>query len=257
MAVKLKSQDEIRVMRQAGQIVGETLARIREMVRPGLNLLDVERFVRDEYRRRGAKETFLHYTPDPRRQPPYPSNICISINDQLVHGVPRDRRLAEGDIVSFDLGATFQGYVGDAAITVAVGEVAPEAARLLETTEEALWAGIHAGATGSHLNDICAAIGDVARRAGYGIVQGYGGHGVGRDMHEEPHVPNYRMRFKGVPLRTGLVLALEPMFSIGSPDTTEDADGWTVRTVDGSLCCHFEHTVAISEGCEPQVLTLP
>lgn len=257
MAVKLKSPDEIRLMREAGQIVGETLARIRDMVRPGLNLRDVERFVRDEYRRRGAKETFLHYTPDPRRQPPYPSNICISINEQLVHGIPKDRRLNEGDVVSFDLGATYRGYVGDAAITVGVGQVTPEAARLIETTEKALWAGIHAGRTGTHLNDVCVAIENVAIRAGFGVVRGYGGHGVGRDMHEEPHVPNHRMRFKGVPLRTGLVIALEPMFTLGGPEVVEQDDRWTVRTVDGSLCCHFEHTVAISEGCEPTVLTLP
>ncbi|MGI8925889.1 MAG: type I methionyl aminopeptidase [Tepidiformaceae bacterium] len=257
MAVKLKSRDELRVMREAGQIVGETLARIRGMVCPGLNLKDVERFVHEEFTRRGAKETFLHYTPDRRRAPPYPSNICISVNEQLVHGIPRDRRLVEGDIVTFDLGATYRGYVGDAAITVAVGEISAEAARLMEVTEDSLWKGIRAAGKGSHLNDVCGAIEDTALAAGYGVVRGYGGHGVGREMHEEPHVPNHRLRGRGVPLRAGLVIALEPMFTIGSPETTEGADRWTVSTKDGSLCCHFEHTIAIREGCEPEVLTLP
>ncbi|MCL4231620.1 MAG: type I methionyl aminopeptidase [Dehalococcoidia bacterium] len=256
MAVKLKSEDELRVMREAGQVVGETLARIREMVRPGLNLLEVEQFVRDEFRRRGARETFLNYQPSPK-YPPYPSNICISINDELVHGIPCDRELAEGDVVSFDLGATYKGYVGDAAITVAVGEVSPTARRLIDVTENALRAGIEAAGTGKFLNDICGAIEDSITPSGFGIVRQYVGHGVGRDMHEEPQVPNYRMRFRGTPLRTGLVLALEPMVTTGSPETYEAADGWTVKTKDGSLCCHFEHTIAIREGRKPEVLTLP
>jgi len=256
MAVKLKSADEVRRMRAAGQLVGQTLAQVREMVRPGLNLLEVERFVREEFQRQGAAETFLHYTPDPKRFPPYPSNICISVNEQLVHGIPRDRKLEEGDIVSFDLGATKDGFVGDAAITVGVGRITPEAERLIQVTEEALWAGIHAARAGTHLNDICGAIEDVALAAGFGIVRGYGGHGVGREMHEEPHVPNHRIRFRGQPLRTGLVLALEPMFTVGSPEVGEMDDRWTVSTKDGSLCCHFEHTIAVREGCEPEVLTL-
>lgn len=256
MAIKLKSEDELRVMREAGQIVGQTLQRIREMVHPGLNLLDIERFVRDEYKRLGAKETFLNYSPAPK-YPPYPSNICISINEQLVHGIPRNRTLKEGDVVSFDLGATYKGYVGDAAITVGVGEISPEAKHLIEVTEASLWAGIRAAKVGNWLNDIRGAIEDVIRPTGYGIVKGYGGHGVGRDMHEEPHVENFRQRSKGIPLRNGLVLALEPMVTLGSPDVEEGEDGWTVRTKDGSLCCHFEHTIAIREGREPEVLTLP
>ncbi|MBE7519994.1 MAG: type I methionyl aminopeptidase [Thermoflexaceae bacterium] len=256
MAVKLKSEDELRVMREAGQIVGQTLARIREMVRPGLNLLEVEQFVRDEFRRRGAKETFLNYQPS-SKYPPYPSNICISINDELVHGIPCDRELAEGDIVSFDLGATYKGYVGDAAITVGVGEISPIASRLIDVTEAALGAGIEAARAGHYLNDICGAIEDAITPSGFSIVRQYVGHGVGRDMHEEPQVPNYRMRFRGTPLRPGLVLALEPMVTAGGPETYEGADGWTVKTKDGSLCCHFEHTIAIREGREPEVLTLP
>lgn len=256
MAIKLKSEEELKKLRAAGRIVGQTLERIREMVRPGLNLLDVERFVRDEFRRLGAKETFYRYSPAPK-YPPYPSNICISVNDELVHGIPRDRTLKEGDIVTFDLGATYEGYVGDAAISVPVGAVSETAELLLKVTEDALWAGIRACRTGSHLNDVCGAIEDAILPSGFSIVRGYGGHGVGREMHEEPHVMNYRMRVRGTPLKHGLVLALEPMVIAGGHEVFEAEDGWTVKTRDGSLCCHFEHTVAIREGREPEVLTLP
>ncbi len=256
MAVKLKSENEMQLMRAAGRLVGQTLERIRTMVRPGLDVKEIEAFVHREFKKAGASETFRNYTPAPK-YPPYPSNICISINEQLVHGIPRHRKLAEGDIVTFDLGATLNGYVGDAAITVAVGQVPAEVTRLISVTEESLWAGIRAAGKGTHLNDICGAIEDVIKPSGMGIVKGYGGHGVGRSMHEEPHVTNHRMRFRGTPLRTGLVLALEPMVSMGHPDTEELADGWTVRMKDGSLCCHFEHTIAIREGHEAEVLTLP
>jgi methionyl aminopeptidase len=256
MAVKLKSEDELRKLRESGRIVAQTLEKIRAMVRPGLNLLEIERFVHEEFTRLGAKETFMGYSPAPK-YPPYPSNICISVNEQLVHGIPGDRTLREGDIVSFDLGATYNGYVGDAAITVAVGEITPAARKLMQVTEDALWAGIRACRTGKYLNDVCGAIEDAITPSGYSIVHGYGGHGVGRAMHEEPHVPNHRLRTKGTPLKHGLVLALEPMVNIGKPDVEELDDGWTVVTKDGSLCCHFEHTVAIREGREPEILTLP
>jgi methionyl aminopeptidase len=256
MAVKLKSEDEIKVMREAGRVVAQTLCKLREMIRPGLNIIEIPRFVHEEFTRVGAKETFLHYTPAPK-YPPYPSNICVSINQQLVHGIPRDRILEEGDLVTLDLGATYKGYVGDAAITVGVGQIDPVAQKLIEVTEASLRAGINAARTGRHLNDIRGAIEDVIRPSGFGIVKGYGGHGVGRDMHEEPHVENYRQRFKGIPLRNGLVLALEPMVTAGSPEVFEEADKWTVSTKDGSLCCHFEHTIAIREGREAEVLTLP
>jgi len=256
MPIKLKSEDEIRVLREAGQIVGQTLEQLREMIRPGLNVLEIEKFVEDEFRRRGAKETFRGYVPAPK-YPPYPSNICVSINDELVHGIPTNRVLNEGDIVSLDLGATYRGYVGDSAITVPVGEVSDEATRLLEATENALWAGIRAAKDARYLIDICGAIEDCINASGFSIVRGYGGHGVGRSMHEEPHVPNHRFRGKGAPIRTGLVIAIEPMLNAGGPDVYEAEDGWTVKTKDGSLCCHFEHTIAIREGREPEVLTLP
>lgn len=254
MPITLKSEAELDAMREAGRIVGRTLAQIREMVRPGLNLLEVEAFVTEEFRRYGAAETFRGY--DPAGKPPYPSNICASVNDELVHGIPRDRLLREGDIVTFDLGATYKGFVGDSAITVPVGEISDEARRLLEVTEGALRAGIEAMGTGTHLNDVSAAIED-AIPPGYAIVREYTGHGVGRAMHEEPQVPNYRRPFRGPPLKPGLVLALEPMVNLGSRHTRELDDRWTVATEDGSLCCHCEHTIAIRKGGRPEVLTLP
>ena len=162
MAVKLKSSDEIKLMREAGQVVGETLARIRAMIKPGLNIKEIEKFVQDEFKRRNVTSPFLNYRPAPK-YPPYPSNICISINEQLVHGIPKSRVLKDGDIITLDLGATHKGFVGDAAITVAVGAVAPETARLMSVTENALWAGIKAARNGTHLNDICGAIEDSIR----------------------------------------------------------------------------------------------
>ncbi|MFN0094262.1 MAG: type I methionyl aminopeptidase [Dehalococcoidia bacterium] len=257
MTVVLKTEAELRTMREAGQIVGQTLDKIRAMVRPGLNLLEVERLVHDEFKRRGAKETFRNYTPHERYRP-FPSNVCISVNNQLVHGIPKARQLQEGDIVTFDLGATYKGFVGDSAITVGVGAISAEAQALIHLTEASLAAGIKAASRGKYLNDICGAIEDVIKApGGYGIVKGYGGHGVGRAMHEDPHVQNFRMRVKGPPLKTGLVIALEPMVTIGPPDVMEESDGWTVSTKSGNLCCHFEHTIAIREGCEAEILTLP
>ena len=254
MPIKLKSEAELDTMREAGRIVGQTLAGIREMIRPGFNLLEAEAFVEAQFKRHGAIETFRGY--DAAGKPPYPSNLCASVNAELVHGIPRDRVLQEGDIVTFDLGATYKGFVGDSAITVAVGEISPEARRLMEVTEGALWAGIEAMGTGTHLNDVSGAIEDAIPDE-YFIVREYTGHGVGRDMHEEPQVPNYRRRFRGPPLKPGLVLALEPMVNIGTRYTRELDDQWTVATEDGSLCCHFEHTIAIRKGQRPEVLTLP
>ena len=254
MPIMLKSEAELDTMREAGRIVGQTLAGIREMIRPGFNLLEAEAFVEAQFKRHGAIETFRGY--DAAGKPPYPSNLCASVNEELVHGIPRDRVLQEGDIVTFDLGATYKGFVGDSAITVAVGEISPEARRLMEVTEGALWAGIEAMGTGTHLNDVSGAIEDAIPDE-YFIVREYTGHGVGRDMHEEPQVPNYRRRFRGPPLKPGLVLALEPMVNVGTRYTRELDDQWTVATEDGSLCCHFEHTIAIRKGQRPEVLTLP
>jgi methionyl aminopeptidase len=256
MPVTLKSNAELKVMREAGQIVGQTLQKLAALALPGTRVIEFERLVRREFQERGARETFYLYHPDPRVQP-YPSNICVSVNDELVHGIPGDRILADGDIVSLDLGATYKGYVGDSAITVAVGDISDEARHLMKVTQDALWAGIKAAGSAKYLSDISGAIEDTITAAGYHTPRRYTGHGVGRSMHEEPQVPNFRTRGRGMRLRTGLVIALEPMVIIGTPETAVDPDGWTVRSEDGSLSCHFEHTIAIREGCEAEVLTLP
>lgn len=256
MGIKYKSDREIKLLREAGQVVGQTHAKIAELIRPGLNILEIEKLVSDEFARVGAIETFRDYSPAPK-YPPYPSNVCISINDELVHGIPRDRTLKEGDIITIDLGATYNGYVGDAAFSYGVGETSDVVKQLLTVTEDSLWAGIKAAGKARNLNDICAAIEDAIVPSGFSVVRGYGGHGVGRTMHEEPHVPNHRMPVKGPRIRPGMVVALEPMVNAGGADVYEADDKWTVKTKDGSLCCHFEHTIAIREGGEVEVLTLP
>jgi methionyl aminopeptidase len=205
--------------------------------------------VRREFAKRKVIPTFLHYQG-------YPARVCVSVNDEVVHGIPDRRVLQEGDIVSIDLGATYKGFVGDAAITVAVGKISPEAERLVRVTEEALWQGIKAAKAGARLGQISAAIQTHAEGNGFSVVREYVGHGVGRSMHEDPQVPNFGPPDRGPLLQKGMTLALEPMVTAGDWQTKKDSDGWTVRTADGSLAAHFEHTIVITEG-EAQVLTLP
>jgi methionyl aminopeptidase len=252
--VELKSRDEIALMREAGRIVAQVLEMLAAEVRPGLNVRRLDEIVREEYRRRNVIPTFLGYAPG--NAPPYPATVCVSINDQIVHGIPRDRILQEGDIVSIDLGATYKGFVGDAAITVPCGNVSPEAMRLIEATKGALWAGINAAQPGARLGDIGAAVQEYAESRGFSVVRDFVGHGIGRRMHEEPSVPNYGERGKGRRLQPGWVIAIEPMLNAGGPETRVGPDRWTVYTADGSLSAHFEHTVAITEH-GPEVLTLP
>lgn len=250
MSVVIKSESELDVMRQAGRINAEVRALLRAAVKPGVSGLDLDRLAKEAIAERDAKPTFVGYAPGGK--PPYPGAICFSVNEQLVHGIPSKYELQEGDIVSIDLGVTYRGYVSDAAFTAAVGDVSEEACALMRATEEALALGIEAARIGNHIGDLSYAIG---RRAGsYGIIAEYGGHGVGRRMHEEPHIPNKGRPGTGHKLKTGMVLALEPMFAIGHPATIEEADRWTVRMRDGSLSAHFEETVAITEA-GPEVLT--
>ncbi|MGE0228966.1 MAG: type I methionyl aminopeptidase [Dehalococcoidia bacterium] len=251
-AVTIKSKDELALMREAGRRNAEVRAILRDAVRPGVTGLDLDRLAKDEIAKRDAEPTFVGYGPGGR--PPYPGAICYSVNDELVHGIPGPRALKDGDIVSIDLGVTYRGFVSDAAFTCAVGEVPEETAELLRVTEASLWAGIEQARAGNYLGDISAAIGAWGERAGYGIIAEYGGHGVGREMHEPPHVPNFGRPGVGHKLKAGMVLALEPMFALGRPATEEMADRWTVRMSDGSLCAHFEETVAITED-GPEVLT--
>jgi methionyl aminopeptidase len=220
-------------------------------VKPGLVVKELDKLVRKEYARRGVIPTFLGYA-----EPPYPATVCVSVNDDLVHGIPGERVLKEGDIVSIDLGATHRGFVGDSALTIGVGEITPEAQRLIDVTQESLWRGIRAARAGVRLGVVSNTIGEYIESQGFGVVREYVGHGVGRQMHEEPQVPNYGPPDRGPVLRKGMVLALEPMVTVGDWRTKKHSDGWTVSTLDGSLCAHFEHTIAITDG-EAEVLTLP
>ncbi|MGQ9572651.1 MAG: type I methionyl aminopeptidase [Dehalococcoidia bacterium] len=248
MPIVLKGPEEIALMRQAGRAVAEVLAILRQEIRPGLMLKRLDDIVRREFAKRKVAPTFLRYQG-------YPARVCVSLNDEVVHGIPDRRILKEGDIVSIDLGATYKGFVGDAAITVGVSTISPEAERLVRVTEEALWQGIRAAKAGARLGQVSAAIQAHAEGNGFSVVREYVGHGVGRSMHEEPQVPNFGPPDRGPVLRKGMTLALEPMVTAGDWRTKRDADGWTVRTMDGSLAAHFEHTIAITDG-EAEVLTL-
>ena len=251
-AVTIKSKDELAIMREAGRRNAEVRALLREAVRPGISGLELDAVAKREIARLDAEPTFVGYGPGGR--PPYPGAICFSVNEELVHGIPGPRVLQEGDIVSIDLGVTYRGFVSDAAFTCAVGEVPEATAELLRVTEASLWAGIEQARVGHYLGDVSAAIGAFGERAGYGIIEEYGGHGVGREMHEPPHVPNFGRPGVGHKLKAGMVLALEPMFAMGRAETQEMSDRWTVRMRDGSLSAHFEETIAITED-GPEVLT--
>ncbi len=236
-------------MRRAGRVVAEMHEATRKAARPGVTTADLDRTARQVLERRGARSNFLNYHG-------FPAVICASPNDMIVHGIPGPYRLEEGDIVSIDCGAIIEGYHGDAAFTMGIGEISPTARRLMEVTEASLWAGIAAMETGHRLNDIGRAVQEVADKAGFSVVREYTGHGIGTAMHEDPNVPNYYPGHPGPVLKPGMVLAIEPMLNVGGADTRTLSDGWSVVTADGSLSAHFEHTIAVTdEG--PEVLTLP
>lgn len=258
MAVIIKSEHEIALMRQAGRINAGVLDALARAVRPGIMTRELDRMARDLLRSAGATPAFLGYpNPNPLfSDASYPAAINTSINDELVHGIPGRRRLREGDILSIDCGTVYQGYIGDSAITVPVGRISAEARHLLEVTQEALRLAIEACRPGNHLGDVSAAIQEWVEGQGLNVVREYTGHGVGRDMHEDPSIPNWGKRDRGVLLRPGMTFALEPMVTVGPPNLVVKADRWTVATADGSLCAHFEHTVAVTDGA-PEILTLP
>ena len=238
MTMTIKNEDEIRRMDEAGQVVASIHARMERAIAPGVTTADLDAIARDTLVESGAVSSFLGYHG-------FPGHICASVNDEIVHGIPGNRSLREGDIVSIDVGAILAGYHGDSAWTYGVGEISDAARTLLRDTEEALNLAVEAAMSGNRLGAIGHAVETFARRRGRGVVRNYGGHGIGRQMHEDPHVPNVGRPDRGVVLRSGLTLAIEPMLTLGSEDTTTLADGWTVVTADGSLSAHFEHTVAV------------
>jgi methionyl aminopeptidase len=263
MAVHLKSPNEIAIMREAGRIVARALQAMREAVRPGISTAELDRIAETVIRDHGATPAFLNY-PKPGA-PNFPASITASINQELVHGIPSPQRiLKEGDIISLDTGCHYQGFVGDAAFSMAVGEVPAAVKRLLDVTDKALEAGIAASVLGNDVRGVALAIHRVAEQHGYSVAREYTGHGVGRAMHEEPQVPNWwparrKANLRGWdnhPLQVGMTYALEPMLIAGRNDLKELDDGWTVVTCDGSLCAHTEHTVLITE-TGPVILTLP
>jgi methionyl aminopeptidase len=245
--VTRKSEREIALMREAGRIVADVLERLEPEVRAGAVTADLDRIAEGFIRAAGAVPSFKGYRG-------YPASICVSIGEEVVHGIPGSRRIREGDIVSVDAGAIWDGYHGDAARTFIVGDVPARVRELVESTRRALDAGIAAARPGNRIGDISAAIEDVALAGGFGVVRQYVGHGIGQEMHEEPQVPNFRSAARGIVLAPGLCLAIEPMLTIGSPDVLLRSDGWTVATRDRSLAAHFEDTIAITAR-GPEVLT--
>ncbi len=248
MAATLKSPEQIAKMRQAGRVVAEMLEACAAAARPGITTNDLDKVAREVLARRKAKSNFLNYHG-------YPAVICTSPNNVIVHGIPGNYRLEEGDIISIDCGAIIDGWHGDAARTIPVGEISEDARKLIQVTEDSLWAGIQHVRRGAHLLDIGHAVQTVAEGAGFAVVREYVGHGIGRAMHEEPQVPNYGEPGHGMKLKVGHVLAVEPMVNLGSAETQLDDDGWTVRTADGSLSAHFEHSIAVTQN-GPEVLTV-
>ncbi|MFK4149077.1 type I methionyl aminopeptidase [Streptomyces sp. NPDC004065] len=254
--VEIKTRTALDAMREAGRVVARTLAAVREAAGVGVSLRELDEAARAALTEAGARSPFLGYRPS-FAPTPFPAVICTSVNDAIVHGVPTDYRLRDGDLVSIDCGAELDGWTGDAAVTFTVGTPRPADLELIEATRRALDAGIAAAVPGNRVGDISHAVGAVAEAAGCGMPPDFGGHGIGRRMHEDPHVPNRGRPGRGFPLRPGLVLAIEPMLMAGGHDDYYAAlDGWTLRTTDGSRAAHFEHTVAVTEE-GPRVLTLP
>lgn len=243
-----KSEDEIESMRQAGRIVAQVLELIEKKIRPGVELIELDQLAESTIRKRGARPAFKGYKG-------FPATICASPNETVVHGIPGKQRLQEGDIISIDVGAEFKGYFGDMAATYPVGEISDTAKRLIETTRSSLYKGIEKCVDEFNLYDISSAIQDEVEGAGYSVVREFVGHGIGRQMHEEPQIPNYGTPGRGPKLKTGMVLAIEPMVNVGDYGVEVLNDNWTVVTADKSLSAHFEHTVAITQN-GPEILTV-
>ena len=249
--IVIKDKIEIDLMRAAGKLNARALAAVREIIRPGVTTADLDAVAEEVITKNGAVPIFKGY-PGPY---PYPGTLTISINEELVHGIPGKRKLKEGDIVSIDCGTKLDGFVGDSAFTIGVGEISPEAQKLLDTAEQSLYEGISRMWAGNRVGDVASAIQQYVEQRGYHVTRVYTGHGVGRKMHEGPQVPNYGTPGRGLVLRPGMTIAIEPMVLVGTDKTRVLQDKWTVVSADGSLTAHYEHTVAVTEG-EPIILTL-
>ena len=247
MKIFLKTEDELALMRQANQLVGRTLGELARHIKPGVTTLQLDKIAEEFIRDNGAIPTFKGF-PNPYGGP-FPASICTSVNDAVVHGVPNDRTvLRDGDIISIDCGTLLNGFCGDSAYTFCVGEVSDDVRELLRVTKESLYLGIKAAQAGHHLGDISYAVQSHCEAHGYGIVRELTGHGIGREMHEDPQVPNYGRRGNGVMLKASMCIAIEPMITQGKRDIWLDQDRWTIRTRDGKPAAHFEHTIAVCKG---------
>lgn len=248
--IYIKSDQELKLMREAGRINALALAATRELIRPGVTTAELDAAAAEVIRKHGAKPAFLGVM----GAYPYPATITASINDELVHGIPGKRKLKEGDVVSIDCGTIFEGFVGDSAYTIGVGEISTQAQKLIEVTRKSLYIGIQQLRPGNRVGDVGAAIQEFVEDQGYHLTREYTGHGVGREMWEGPQVPNYGVAGRGIVLRKGMTIALEPMVLIGTQQTHVLPDQWTVASRDGSLTAHYEHSVAVTDG-EPLILT--
>ena len=247
MKIFLKTEDEIELMRQANQLVGKTLGELAKHIKPGVTTLQLDKIADEFIRDHGATPTFKGF-PNPYGGP-FPASICTSVNDVVVHGVPnKETVLKEGDIISIDCGTLLNGFNGDSCYTFCVGEISEEVKTLLKTTKESLYLGIENAQAGKHLGDISSAVQDHCEAQGYGIVRELTGHGIGREMHEDPQVPNFGRRGNGVMLKSGMCLAIEPLITMGKRDIWLDQDRWTIRTRDGKPAAHFEHTIVVRKG---------
>ena len=249
MSVSIKSSQEIELMREAGRILATVHQELGKNIRPGMSTMDIDRLGEEMIRSYGCIPSFKNYCG-------YPASICVSVNDEVVHGIPSEKRLIqEGDIVSLDAGVIYKGYHSDAARTVAVGEISEEAKLLIERTRQSFFEGMKKAVAGNHLHDISAAIGDYAESFGYGVVRDLCGHGIGNHLHEDPEIPNFRQWRRGIKLRPGMTLAVEPMINLGTPEVEWMDDEWTVVTEDGAPSAHYENTILITEG-KPEILSL-
>ena len=247
--VSIKSQSEIALMREAGKILAKVHEELKDAIRPGMSTLDIDKLGEKIIRGYGCIPSFLNYNG-------YPASICVSVNDEVVHGIPhKDMILCEGDIVSLDAGVIYKGYHADAARTYGVGKISDEAAKLIEVTQQSFFEGIKMAKDGNHLHDISNAIADYCESFGYGVVRDLVGHGIGKNLHEDPQIPNFHQRRRGIKLQKGMTLAIEPMVNAGTYEVAWLDDDWTVVSEDGSLSAHYENTILITDG-EPEILTI-